>query len=94
MEPCSVLLVWEEVPERTLMFKLDGLSASDHARVQKAHGTFINSNENDYTNWLQEYLWDSEKSKYRFDPVFDSQAESEPFVVDGTHVVVVAGFVM
>lgn len=47
----NVLVIYEENPERLLFFE-DTMSHTELARAKRAHGTYLNCDENEDTQWL------------------------------------------
>jgi hypothetical protein len=88
-----VVLVWEDYPERTRVFLLAGLTASEHKMTLDSNGHFVNTpSENPSCLELCEWL-----EKHRPVVLYDSQLEDgempQPATVDVCRIVV-SGFAM
>lgn len=91
----KILVIWEEIPERTRLFLVE-LDKDDATRVKRCHGTFINSNDTEDTHWLDEYLFNSDTREWRYPDLNDVVDEADPglfkpLVVEGPLTVVVTG---
>lgn len=95
MGPGPILLIWEEVPEVTKMFWLEGLSQDAFEKVLAAHGTYVNADdETEATQFVQEYLFDKENGKPKFIPIDDSSESDKPIELERACTVVICGFMM
>jgi len=95
MGPGPILLIWEEIPESTKMFWLEGLTQEQYDKICAAHGTYINSNENDATMWLNEEFLFNKEGKLKLSTIFQSTMEdTKPMELDRPCTVVVSGFYM
>lgn len=79
----TVLLIWEQVPEKTTMYLLQDLTQEEYDMIVKAHGQYVNTvDENEAVLWLNDFLEFQE----------DSKVEG-PYMLEKA-MVVVAGFAM
>lgn len=90
-----VLLVWQEIPESIKLYLFTDLSEREFNSILKAHGTYINSvDETEYTNWLNNFMYDDESGRMRFEPILDDNS-ADPKVLgelpEGC-VIVLSGF--
>jgi hypothetical protein len=98
MGPGAILLIWEEVPDSTKMFLFENLTQEQYDKICSAHGTFINlDNEGDGVRFVNEYIFDAENGKYRFEPILDAQnniTNGKPLYMDRPVTVVWCGFML
>lgn len=58
----NVCLVWEQIPESTVVYVFDNLTNEEIATMREAHLHYINSGEeNDAANWVSEFLQDKDQ---------------------------------
>lgn len=96
MGPGPVLLIWEEVPESMKMFWLDKLTQAEFEHIVAAHGTFINSDdENEHTRWVMDFLYDKESGDLKHSTLFqDELSKTKPVEIERECTIVIAGFLM
>ena len=86
----NVLLIWEELPERSKSFVLE-VSDETFALLAKCHGKYVNSDNWPQEDWVSEFVGAIPDDKM----IFDSQKPGDPIQVAGGPITVIhTGFVL